>query len=279
MAALAAAFALAVAAQAPAPPPDWRRLDPEWALVIETTKGAVIVELVPEMAPKAVERMKQLAREGAYDGLQFHRVIDRFMAQTGNPNNKDGGKSAHPDLEPEFTFRRTPKTAMTVVARPNGSLVGYLGPMPIQSQPDRPPPRRQRKGDKPFDPSVTAWGLYCPGVVGMGRGDAENSANSEFFLMREAWPSLDKRYTPVGRVIIGLPTVRALKAGQPPSEPDTMVRVRVMADLPERQRLAVEVRDTRGPAFQSQVASQRRQKGANFSACDLTIDARVVAGR
>src|SRR5688500_4664250 len=83
---------------------DWRPLDPENTLVMETSKGQVIVEMSPAMAPRAVERIRLLAREGTYDGLQFHRVFDGFVAQTGNPNNRDGGTSRHPDLPPEFQF-------------------------------------------------------------------------------------------------------------------------------------------------------------------------------
>ena len=81
-----------------APAPDWRTPDPAQTLVIDTSKGAVVVELAPEVAPAAVARVKQLATEGVYDGLQFHRVIAGFVAQTGNPNNRDGGTSDHPDL-------------------------------------------------------------------------------------------------------------------------------------------------------------------------------------
>ncbi|WP_309090776.1 peptidylprolyl isomerase [Phenylobacterium sp.] len=96
---------------------DWRPLEAENTLLIETSKGRVIVEMAPDMAPKAVERIKRLAREGTYDGLQFHRVIDGFVAQTGNPNNRDGGTSGHPDLPPEFQFRVAADRAVVAVER------------------------------------------------------------------------------------------------------------------------------------------------------------------
>ena len=66
----------------------WRALDPENTLVIDSTKGRLIIEMRPEMAPKSIDRVKMLARQKIYDGLQFHRVIGNFVAQTGNPNNK-----------------------------------------------------------------------------------------------------------------------------------------------------------------------------------------------
>src|SRR5438045_1191313 len=87
------------------PAPDWRPLDPQDTLVIETSKGRIVVEMAPLLAPLAVARVKRLAREGVYDGLKFHRVIEGFVDQTGNPNNRDGGTSTYPDLPAEFSAR------------------------------------------------------------------------------------------------------------------------------------------------------------------------------
>ncbi|VVT19023.1 peptidylprolyl isomerase [Rhizobium sp. EC-SD404] len=89
--------------------------DPENALVMETTKGKVVIELMPDLAPEHVNRIKELARETAYDGVVFHRVIDGFMAQTGdvkfgksggndfNPGRAGMGGSDKPDLKAEFS--------------------------------------------------------------------------------------------------------------------------------------------------------------------------------
>jgi peptidylprolyl isomerase len=76
--------------------------DPENTLIIETTKGTVTIELRPDLAPKHVERIKQLAREKFYDGIVFHRVIDGFMAQTGCPQGRGTGGSSYPNLPAEF---------------------------------------------------------------------------------------------------------------------------------------------------------------------------------
>ncbi len=76
--------------------------DPENTLVLETTKGKVVIELRPDLAPGHVERIKTLARKGFYDGIAFHRVIDGFMAQTGCPNGTGTGGSDLPDLKAEF---------------------------------------------------------------------------------------------------------------------------------------------------------------------------------
>ena len=76
--------------------------DRENALIMETTKGKVVIELFPDLAPGHVGRIKELAREGAYDGVVFHRVIDGFMAQTGDPTGSGmGGSGQH--LKAEFS--------------------------------------------------------------------------------------------------------------------------------------------------------------------------------
>ena len=76
--------------------------DPENALIMETTQGKIVIELRPDLAPKHVDRIKTLAREGFYDGIVFHRVIDGFMAQTGCPNGIGTGGSSYPNLPAEF---------------------------------------------------------------------------------------------------------------------------------------------------------------------------------
>ena len=76
--------------------------DPENTIVMETTKGKVVIKLRPDLAPGHVERIKLLAREGFYDGIVFHRVIDGFMAQVGCPHGTGTGGSSYPDLKQEF---------------------------------------------------------------------------------------------------------------------------------------------------------------------------------
>ena len=71
-------------------------------LVLETTKGRVVVALRSDLAPNHVERIKTLAGQGFYDGVPFHRVIDGFMAQTGDPTGTGSGGSDLPDLNAEF---------------------------------------------------------------------------------------------------------------------------------------------------------------------------------
>jgi len=80
---------------------------PEDTLIIKTTRGSVTVEMRPDLAPKHVARIKELARQGFYDGVVFHRVIDGFMAQTGDPTGTGRGGSGR-KLQAEFS--REPHT-------------------------------------------------------------------------------------------------------------------------------------------------------------------------
>ena len=77
--------------------------DPENTLLIETTQGPVVIAMRPDLAPGHVERIKTLVRDGFYDGIVFHRVIDGFMAQTGCPRGTGTGGSDHPNLKAEFS--------------------------------------------------------------------------------------------------------------------------------------------------------------------------------
>jgi peptidylprolyl isomerase len=76
--------------------------DLENRLLIETTKGPVVIDMRPDLAPNHVAHIKKLVREGFYDGVAFHRVIDGFMAQTGCPHGTGTGGSKYPNLKAEF---------------------------------------------------------------------------------------------------------------------------------------------------------------------------------
>ena len=259
-------------AQGPVAPPtagDWRVPDPENVMVIDTTKGRILVELTPEVAPKHVERVKGLVRKGFYDGRSFFRVIDMFMAQTGDPKEDGTGGSDQPDLAAEFTFRRSAQTPFVQVADQTVADIGFLGSLPVMTQ-------SSMLMAMTADNKVSGWALYCPGVAGMARGGEPDSANSQFFLMRQAYPSLEKRYTAFGRMISGLDAIRAIKTGEPVEEPrDKMLKVQMLVDMPVATRPKVKVIDPHSAWFAAEVARVRNQMGADFTACAIQIPSEV----
>lgn len=248
---------------------DWRTPKADDVLVIDTTKGRILVEMTPETAPLYATRMRELTREGLFNGLTFFRVIDDFMAQTGDPENRGTGSSAKPDLPAEFQFRRGPETPFVLAMDQSVAEVGFIKSLPVSTQSMMLAPMTR-------DGKVSGYALYCPGVAGAARGEDENSANSQFFLMRQNFPRLERRYSAWGRVISGLDVVRAIKVGEPVPEPqDKMERVRVLADIPEAERPKVRVIDPTGPWFKAEIARARAAGGANFSACDINIPVEV----
>lgn len=166
------------------------QVDPANTLTITLKGGDVIIELLPDVAPEHVKRIKELAEAGKYDNVAFHRVIDGFMAQTGdvefgnmekgfNPQRAGTGSSDMQDLKQEFS--KIP---------------------------------------------------YETGVLGMARSQDPNSANSQFFIMFNEYPSLNGQYTVFGRVIDGMEHVNNIKRGSESAngaveDPDRMIKVRV----------------------------------------------------
>ncbi|MDO1583664.1 peptidylprolyl isomerase [Rhizobium oryzicola] len=164
--------------------------DPENTIVMETTKGKVVIALMPDLAPGHVARIKELTREGAYDGVVFHRVIADFMAQTGDvqygkkgsetfsPGRAGMGGSSKPDLKAEF------------------SAVPHVR-----------------------------------GTCSMARSQNPNSANSQFFICFTDAPWLNKQYTVWGQVIEGMEVIDQVKKGEPVADPDSIVSMKVAADI------------------------------------------------
>jgi peptidylprolyl isomerase len=259
------------AAQRPPDPAVWRALDPENTLYIDTSHGRIVIEMYPEIAPQHVQRIKTLARARFYDNLTFHRVIDGFMAQGGDPLGTGEGASQLPDVPGEFLFRRGAEMPFVEAAMQGGARLGFYKSLPVETQPDT-----QMAVTR--DGRVSAWALHCAGVASMARADDPNSANSQFFLMRDAYPSLNKRYTIWGRVVHGLDIVRQLAPGEPPPNPDRMVQVRIAADLPESERAPLYLMRTDSRDFRNLINDARNDRGADFSVCDVQVPARVPRG-
>ena len=143
---------------------------------VETSKGCSFeIALRPDLAPAHVAQITKLAKSGFYDGIVFHRVIDGFMAQTGDPTGTGMGGSKEPDIKAEFTA-------------------------------------------EPFK----------RGTVGMARSSDPNSGNSQFFIMFADGDFLNGQYTVWGQVDeTGMACVDKIERGEPPANPDKMVKVTV----------------------------------------------------
>ena len=288
MATLAVAATSAVAVAAPKPPvakpavaapaaakpsgpaaADWRTPSPDDLLVIDTNRGRIIVEMVPEAAPIFTDRMRELALEHFFDGQTFFRVIEDFMDQTGDPENRGTGGSTKPDVKAEFLFRRGPDTPFTLAVDQSVAEVGFIKSLPVATQSMMLAPMTK-------DGKVSGFAFYCPGVAGAARGEAENSANSQFFLMRASFPALERKYTAWGRVISGQGAVTQIKTGEPVEDPqDKMLTLRVLSDMPEKDRPKIRVIDPAGKWFKAEVARAQAAGGTSFTACDVNIPVEV----
>ena len=269
-AAIAGALAaLMMSTSAFAVDPGYREPDAEHTLVIDTNKGRIIVEMYPQLAPAHVERLVTLTRQHFYDGLIFHRVIEDFMDQTGDPTGTGEGGSSLPDIKAEFTVRKDASFPLTVVSRPAGAVTGFMAAMPMQSQ-------VSEMSAITADGKTSAWGLYCQGVLGMAHSFDPNSGNSQFFLMRGANPSLEAKYTAFGVVISGIDVVRKIKIGEPPVNPDKMLKVQVLADMAPADRPKVQVMDTRSPQFQALIDQLKKSKGPDITPCDIKLPVKVA---
>lgn len=260
-----------------APDSAWRDIDPENLLIIDTDYGQIGVELYPEIAPKHVEQIKTLTRQSFYDLITFHRVIDGFMNQTGDPKGDGTGDSSLPDIEAEFKFRRPPSMPIQLIdARetPTGEVgVGFYKALPVASQ-----PAAQAMLTK--DGMVEAYGIHCSGVTSMARGGDPNSANSQFFLMRGTAEHLDRQYSIWGSTVYGREHLTKFKVGtkgdNPNFVPDMMKKVRIAADIPEGERPVIQTLKVDSPAFDQYLATQKKASGDYPDICDITIPSRKL---
>ncbi len=150
--------------------------DLENQIFLDLKYGRVVIDLRPDVAPEHVARIKELTREGFYDGIVFHRVIDGFMAQTGDPTGTGRGGSGK-NLKAEF------------------SAVPFLR-----------------------------------GTLGMARAQDPDSGDSQFFICFEDVSFLNGKYTVWGIVTQGMEFVDMIVRGEPPAEPDIIVKMQVASD-------------------------------------------------
>ncbi len=237
-----------------AAPEAWREADPENIVILETTKGQIVIEVLPEIAPVNAAHFTSYVRNGLYDDTPFHRVIDGFMAQGGDVEDRHGAEKLLESAPAEFTIRRDLSTLpIDPIGPPDAAIAGFHKGFPIETQ-------AQFMADPMWssDGMIETWMPHCPGVLstarlgegpGVTRTMAENSGNAQFFLISDQARHLDKAYTAKGRVIKGLDVVKAIKLGPTPNgfpiaNPDIVKTATLLADLPEIDRPKVFVQRT-----------------------------------
>ncbi len=247
---------------AAATPADWRPLDPENTLYLETAAGRVVIELAPGFAPNHAANVKALAREGYFDGLTINRVQDNYVVQWGDANEREG--------------RRPIKTAKATLP---GEFDRAIGPdLPFTPAPDGDVYAAEAGWSMGFpaarDPkSGRTWIPYCYGVLGTARGGDPNSGGGSqlFVIIGHSPRHLDRNYTAFGRVVKGIELLSTLPRGsdalgfyKKPEQRVTIQKFRVAADVPEAERTPLQVLRTDTATFKSLVMARRTRTEAGF---------------
>lgn len=240
---------------AAAVPADWRPLDPENTLYVELDSGRIVIELAPRFAPQHAANIRQLARQGYYDGLAIIRSQDNFVVQWGDPDGTRALGKARATLPAEFTTAIDPGLPFTPLPDRDGyaAEVGFSDGFPAARDP--------RTGQ--------AWLAHCYAMVGAGRGnDVESGSGAELYVVTGHAPrQLDRNIALVGRVVAGMEWLSALPRGRGPlgfyEDPAQHVPirgVRVAADVPDSERTPLEVLRTDTATFASLVESRRNRR-------------------
>jgi peptidylprolyl isomerase len=280
--------AASAAAEAPAPArtmadvlaaagaADWRPLDPGQTLYLDLDAGRVVIELAPRFAPEHARNVRQLVRQGYFDGLAIVRSQDNFVVQWGDAEGKRPLGEARNRLPPEFTTALLPDLPFTRLPDADGYApeVGHSDGFPAARDP--------RAGQ--------AWLVHCYGMVGAGRDDdPESGTGAELYVVSGHAPrQLDRNVALVGRVVQGMELLSTLPRGTGPmgfyEQPSRQVpirRVRLAADLPVGERNRLEVLRTDTPTFEALVEARRNRRDAwyrvpagHIDVCNVPIPVR-----
>lgn len=255
-----------------AAPEAWRTVAPENLVVFNTSKGRILIELLPEVAPNHDKQFRHYVKAGLYDGTVFHRVIKGFMAQGGDIEQMHGKDKMLEPVAAEFTFRRDPAAMpLDSVGPEDSAMAGFYNGIPINTV-------ASFMAGLNMDGMVESWIPHCPGVLSSARTTDPNSANAQFFLISDEGQHLDKDYTAKGRVVVGLDVVKTIKLGPAPNgfpiaNPDVLVSAKLASDLPEAERPVVHVQRMDTPEWQARLAAADK---ARTEICDIPQVAAVV---
>ncbi len=215
---------------------DWRKPKLDDVVYFELETGTVVIELAPFMAPKHVKRFKTLIDEGFYDGLDFYRVIDGFVAQAGDVSESKKSKNKSP-LKPEFTRLMSGTSHFSLVQSPDfiAPETGYLNGFAAG---------RDRK-------TKEEWLLHCPGAVAFARGTEADTATTEFYItIGQATRHLDRNMSTIGRVIYGMPAIQSVKRAninnasgviEDKTNRTQILSAKLAKNIPEKDRIDIEI--------------------------------------
>jgi len=274
LAAAALITATSAVAQDLPDPENWREVDAANMIVVETTKGRVLIETAPEFAPRHASRFITLFRLGFYDGTIFHRVIDDFMVQGGDPTGT-GTSGSGSNIDAEFTLDRGAGLPVVEVSDRLTYRGAFWHGMPVVTQASALIPMMATG-------TVESWITHCAGTMSTARGEDVNSADSQFFMMRysarrDGTPNtfLDRDYTSWGHVVGGLDVVRAINVGTVGEtvgfEPDSIISGKIASDMAEADRPRVWVLREDGAEFAALIASVSNEVGVAPDVCEIEI--------
>ena len=215
---------------------DWRDVDPENLVVMETRHGRVLLELSPSFAPAHADRYRALVRAKFYDGQSFYRVIDGFVAQGGIGEGEDKKLPECPPLKAEFDRNIGIDVEFVPLGSPDlfADRVGHVDGFAVG----------QNRKDKRM------WLLHCPGALAMARDNDPDTGGTEFYIpIGQAPRRLDRNLTVFGRVLDGMQYLQKLNRGDPkvesgviqdPARRDPIVRVQMAADMCPTAAITVE---------------------------------------
>lgn len=259
-------------------PTDWRPLDPRNTLYLQLASGRVVIELAPAFAPEHVANLRTLARQGYFDGLAIVRSQDNFVVQWGDAEGKRSLGEARAALPAEFTVPLRADLPFTRLPDADGYApeVGFSQGFPAA----RDPVARQ------------AWLAHCYGMVGAGRGNEPESGNgTELYVVTGHAPrQLDRNIALVGRVVQGMELLSVLPRGtgplgfyEHPAQHVPILSVRLAADVPEPERLRLEVLRTDTATFAALVEARRNRRddwykvpAGHIDLCNVPLPARVA---
>ena len=259
------------------PAGDWRRPDPQNTVYMDLPSGRVVIELAPSFAPRSVENIRTLVREKYFDDLAIVRVQDNFVAQWGDPDEKDPKPlgSAKAKIAPEFT---RPAAGFPFVALPDRDVyapeTGFSNGFPAA---------RDLANDR-------AWLVHCYGSVGVGRANEDDSGNGAelYAVIGNAPRPLDRNITVVGRVIKGIEILAALPRGtgalgfyEKAEQRAPIRQARLAADVPAADRTPIELLRADSETFRQLLQARRFRKddwykvpAGAIDVCAMSIPAR-----